>query len=243
MAQIRARSLCMVAASGALAVVGVAGLLAAPASAADHRVQPGENLVGIAREHGVTVADLVRINGLDDPNHVVAGTTLHLPSRTTAPATSGSRSSAKPPSDPGGRKGPVYTLSDDQRRQMDQLLERAAREFGVKSSLLKALTYTESRWRQDAASSVGAIGVGQLLPATATWLSGLMGEPSLDLRSTQDNVRLSARLLRLLLDRTGSTTRALAAYYQGIGAVLEHGVTAGGARYAAIVIARQAWFS
>jgi soluble lytic murein transglycosylase-like protein len=113
----------------------------------------------------------------------------------------------------------------------------------VKSSLLKALTYTESRWRQDAASSVGAIGVGQLLPATATWLSGLMGEPSLDLRSTQDNVRLSARLLRLLLDRTGSTTRALAAYYQGIGAVLEHGVTAGGARYAAIVIARQAWFS
>jgi len=126
---------------------------------------------------------------------------------------------------------------------VSQLLDRAAREFGVKPSLLKALTYTESRWHQDAVSSVGAVGVGQLLPATATWLAGLMGEPGLDVRSTQDNVRLSARLLRLLLDRAGSTTRALAAYYQGIGAVLQHGVSTGGARYAAIITARQAWFS
>ena len=60
-----------------------------------------------------------------------------------------------------------------------------------------------------------------------------MGEPGLDVRSTQDNVRLSAKLLRLLLDRTGSTKQALAAYYQGIGAVLQRGVSTGGARYAA----------
>ncbi|HEX6787370.1 MAG TPA: transglycosylase SLT domain-containing protein, partial [Acidimicrobiales bacterium] len=151
-------------------------------------------------------------------------------------------SSAKSTSAAAG-KGPAYTLSEDQRRQVDQLLNRAAWEFGVKPSLLKALTYTESRWHQDAVSSVGAIGVGQLLPATATWLAGLMGEPGLDVRSTEDNVRLSARLLRLLLDRTGSTKRALAAYYQGIGAVLAHGVSAGGARYAAIITARRAWFT
>ena len=255
MAQTRAHSLCTAAASGVLAVVGVVVLSAGPAFAADHTVQPGENLVGIARQHGVTVADLVRINGLGDPNHVVAGTTLHLPSRATKPARR--RPQRRRPSSarlPAGRrppraatalagKGPAFTLSDDQRRQVNQLLDRAAREFGVKPSLLKALTYTESRWHQDAVSSVGAIGVGQLLPATATWLAGLMGEPGLDVRSTQDNVRLSARLLRLLLDRTGSTKRALAAYYQGIGAVLQRGVSTGGARYAAIITARQAWFS
>ena len=207
MAQTRARSLCTAATSGVLAVVGVVVLSAGPAFAADHTVQPGENLVGIARQHGVTVADLVRINGLSDPNHVVAGTTLHLPSRTTKPA---AKTAAKPAAPTRGSaatkaatalagKGPAYTLGDDQRRQVNQLLDRAAREFGVKPSLLKALTYTESRWHQDAVSSVGAIGVGQLLPATATWLAGLMGEPGLDVRSTQDNVRLSARLLRLLL--------------------------------------------
>jgi murein DD-endopeptidase MepM/ murein hydrolase activator NlpD len=242
MAQTRARSLFTAATSGVIAIVGVAVLSATPAFAVDHRVQPGENLVGIAREHGVTVADLVRINGLDDPNHVVAGTTLHLPERTTTTAKAKTTSSAKSTSAAAG-KGPAYTLSEDQRRQVDQLLNRAAWEFGVKPSLLKALTYTESRWHQDAVSSVGAIGVGQLLPATATWLAGLMGEPGLDVRSTEDNVRLSARLLRLLLDRTGSTKRALAAYYQGIGAVLGHGVSAGGARYAAIITARRAWFT
>jgi LysM repeat protein len=250
MAQTRARSLCTAAASGVLAVVGVVVLSGGPAFAADHTVQPGENLVGIARQHGVTVAELVWINGLGDPNHLVAGTTLHLPGRTT---TSGTKSGTKAAAPARGSaatkaaalagKGPAYTLGDDQRRQVNQLLDRAAREFGVKPSLLKALTYTESRWHQDAVSSVGAVGVGQLLPATATWLAGLMGEPGLDVRSTQDNVRLSARLLRLLLDRTGSTKRALAAYYQGIGAVLQHGVSTGGARYAAIITARQAWFS
>ena len=253
MAQTRAHSLCLAAASGVLAIVGAVVLSAGPALAADHTVQPGENLVGIARQHGVTVAELVRSNGLGDPNHVVAGTTLHLPGRTSTAATTTGAKPAKPSVRRGSTttkaatalagKGPAYTLSDDQRRQVNQLLDRAAREFGVKPSLLKALTYTESRWHQDAVSSVGAIGVGQLLPATATWLAGLMGEPGLDVRSAQDNVRLSARLLRLLIDRTGSTKQALAAYYQGIGAVLQRGVSTGGARYAAIITARQAWFS
>jgi len=254
MGQTRAHSLCTAATGGLLAVVGVVVLSAGPALAADHTVQPGENLVGIARQHGVTVADLVRINGLGDPNYVVAGTTLHLPSGTTKPAARSGATSAKPTAPARGSattkaatalagKGPAYTLTEDLRRQVNELLDRAAREFGVKPSLLKALTYTESRWHQDAVSSVGAIGVGQLLPGTATWLAGLMGEPGLDVRSTRDNVRLSARLLRLLLDRTGSTKQALAAYYQGIGAVLQRGVSTGGARYAAIITARQAWFS
>ena len=251
MAHTRARSLCITAASGVLAVVGVVVLSAGPAFATDHTVQPGENLVGIARQHGVTVADLVRINGLGDPNHVVVGTALRLPGRTTTSATKAGKTSARSgaaarsaaaASAPQVGKGPAYTLSDDQRRQVSHLLDQAAQEFRVKPSLLKALTYTESRWHQDAVSSVGAVGVGQLLPETARWLAGLMGEPGLDLHSTQDNVRLSARLLRLLLDRTGSTKSALAAYYQGIGAVLQSGISAGGARYAAIITARQAWF-
>ena len=246
MAQTRARSLCTLAACGVLAIVGVVVVSVGPAFAADHTVQPGENLVDIARQHGVTVADLVRVNGLGDPNHVVVGATLRLPGRTTTPGTKtgkpAARSGAATSTAPQVGKRPAFTLSEDQRRQVSQLLDRAAQEFRVKPSLLKALTYTESRWQQDAVSSVGAIGVGQLLPETATWLAGLMGEPGLDLRSTQDNVRLSARLLRLLLDRAGSTRSALAAYYQGIGAVLQSGISAGGARYAAIITARQAWF-
>jgi soluble lytic murein transglycosylase-like protein len=92
-------------------------------------------------------------------------------------------------------------------------------------------------------SRAGAIGVGQLLPETAEWLAAMMDEPGLDPTSKDDNVRLSARLLRFLLDETGSPKRALAAYYQGIGALLRDGVSDGGARYARIIISRQSWFS
>jgi hypothetical protein len=70
-----------------------------------------------------------------------------------------------------------------------------------------------------------------------------MKEPGLDPTSKVDNIRLSARLLRFLLDKAGSQKRALAAYYQGIGAVLREGVSDGGARYARIITDRQAWFS
>jgi soluble lytic murein transglycosylase-like protein len=221
-------------------MVGVV-VLCGPAAAADHTVQPGESLVAIARRHGVSVAELVRLNGITDPNHLVAGATLRLPGSRSAKQSS-RPSPAAAPSRRAPEKGPIFTLSDEQRRQISTLLERAAREFRVSPSLLKALTYTESCWQPDAVSAVGAIGIGQLLPATATWLAGMMGEPSLDVRSTADNIRMSAQLLRLLLDKAGGTKRALAAYYQGIGAVLEHGVTAGGARYAAVVTARQRWF-
>jgi len=62
------------------------------------------------------------------------------------------------------------------------------------------LTYTESRWRQDVVSVTGAIGVGQLLPSTAAWLAQLMGEPDLSPYVRKDNIRMSAFLLRWLLD-------------------------------------------
>ena len=106
---------------------------------ADHEVQPGENLTGIARRYGVTVADLARLNGLADPNHLVAGTRLRLPSRTT----SRHEAAAKPARPPAGRRPPGRRAwpararptrsSDDQRRQANQLLDRAAREFGVQA--------------------------------------------------------------------------------------------------------------
>lgn len=240
------RSFAVLGSAVAVMVVAVAVVVlsTAPALAADHVVRPGETLSTIARRYGVSTTELVRLNQLGDPNHLLVGTRLRLPSPAGG---AGGAAPAKTAAAPGGQAagndhGPSFALGEEQRRQTDRLLGRAAREFGVPSSLLKALTYTESRWQQDAVSSIGAVGVGQLLPATARWLSTVMDEPGLDLRSTEDNIRMSARLLRYLLDTTGSTRSALAAYYQGIGAVLRTGISAGGARYAAVIAARQAWF-
>ncbi|HEY8093765.1 MAG TPA: LysM peptidoglycan-binding domain-containing protein, partial [Acidimicrobiales bacterium] len=214
------------------------------AAAADHVVRPGENLSSIARRYGVSVAELTQLNRLANPNHLLVGTRLHLPETSDAAASSATARTKRTPrgTAPAGR-APAFTLAEPQRSQIAGLLEQAAEEFAVPMDLLKALTYTESRWRQDAISRTGAIGVGQLLPDTASWLAAMMREPGLDLQSPADNIRMSARLLRYLLDATGSTRKALAAYYQGIGAVLRTGVSTGGARYATVITSRRPWFA
>jgi membrane-bound lytic murein transglycosylase D len=45
-----------------------------------HEVQPGETLVDIARQHGVSVADLQEHNGIMDPRRMRAGTIISVPS-------------------------------------------------------------------------------------------------------------------------------------------------------------------
>jgi LysM repeat protein len=237
------RTLAAVAVATGLSILAV---VAAPsAGAAEHEVQPGENLTVIGAKYGVSAADLARVNGLSDPNHLLVGTSLRLPgggsSSTGAGGSTRSASSPSPALAP--ETAPTFDISDSERRETSGLLYWAAKEFGVPASLLKALTYTESRWRQDVVSRSGAIGVGQLLPETARWLAALMGEPDLDPASKADNIRLSARLLQFLLNKAGTPKRALAAYYQGIGSVLRDGVSDGGARYARIIMSRQTWFS
>jgi len=241
--QILRRILAGAAAATALSLL--AAVAAAPlAGAAEHEVQPGENLTNIAARYGVSTKELAQLNDLSDPNHLLVGARLRLPGSTSgSSAGSGSSSTAASSPAPAPESAPMFNITDFEQLETNRLLHRAAREFGVQPSLLKALTYTESRWRQDVVSRSGAIGVGQLLPETAVWLAAMMDEPGLDPTAKVDNIRLSARLLRFLLDKAGSPKRALASYYQGIGSVLRDGVSEGGARYARIITSRQAWFT
>ena len=54
----------------------------------EHVVREGETLSGIARAYGVSVGALVALNGLADPDHIVAGQRLRIPvvSRLEGPA-------------------------------------------------------------------------------------------------------------------------------------------------------------
>ncbi|MDQ3462638.1 MAG: lytic transglycosylase domain-containing protein, partial [Actinomycetota bacterium] len=90
---------------------------------------------------------------------------------------------------------------------------------------LMAMTWLESGWQNDVVSSAGAIGIGQLMPDTVTWLEDIVIREPLDPHDPDDNIRMSARYLRWLLDRTGGdAATALAGYYQGLGAVRSSGV-------------------
>lgn len=88
----------------------------------------------------------------------------------------------------------------------------ASRQTGLPLSLLVALGQVESRLDPNARSSAGAVGVLQLMPATAASLGA-------DPTRTRQNVLAGARYLRLLLHEFGTNYAALAAYNAGPTAV------------------------
>lgn len=45
-----------------------------------HTIQPGENLTKIAETYGVTVEAILTLNGLTNPNQIVAGEQILIPS-------------------------------------------------------------------------------------------------------------------------------------------------------------------
>lgn len=93
------------------------------------------------------------------------------------------------------------------------LLEAAARKYGLPPEFLQSVARAESAFQQSAVSSKGAIGLMQLMPATAAQLNADPHDPA-------QNVDAGARYLRdLLVQYDGSTHKALAAYNAGSGAV------------------------
>jgi len=96
------------------------------------------------------------------------------------------------------------------------LAQQTAQRHGVPVNLFEGLIQQESTWRPGAISRSGAIGLGQLMPATAR-------ELGVDPRDPAQNLDGSARYLKQQLDRFGSPELALAAYNAGPGAVSRHG--------------------
>jgi soluble lytic murein transglycosylase-like protein len=96
-------------------------------------------------------------------------------------------------------------------------IARAAAAEGVDPALLSSVAWTESGFRAQARSGAGALGLMQLMPATAAGL----GVDPLD---PEQALAGGARYLRTQLDRFGGRADlALAAYNAGPTAVRRHG--------------------
>jgi soluble lytic murein transglycosylase-like protein len=93
------------------------------------------------------------------------------------------------------------------------LVRDAAIRSGLPPSLVESVARVESALRPDAVSPKGALGVMQLMPATARKLDA-------DPHDTAQNIDAGARLLReLLIKYGGDVVKALSAYNAGEGAV------------------------
>lgn len=102
------------------------------------------------------------------------------------------------------------------------IVKRECDKYTLDVSLVMSVIWTESKFREDAVSSAGAVGLMQLLPSTAAWCAKQMGEEitSGQLKNAECNIRLGVFYLNYLMDKFGSHKWALAAYNAGEGAVL-----------------------
>ena len=55
-------------------------------------------------------------------------------------------------------------------KKYDDIIDKYSTEYNVDRSLVKAVIFKESRFKETAVSSKGAIGLMQLMPSTALWL-------------------------------------------------------------------------
>ncbi|HLM67665.1 MAG TPA: transglycosylase SLT domain-containing protein [Longimicrobium sp.] len=99
----------------------------------------------------------------------------------------------------------------------EQIME-AATESGIAPDVAFGLVATESGFQRTARSHVGAVGLAQLMPATARWLEP--GTTRKDLENPETNLRLGLRYLSKLIEKyDGNTALALTAYNRGPGTV------------------------
>ena len=96
-----------------------------------------------------------------------------------------------------------------------------ARQRGMNPHLALAIAWQESGWQQRRISSAGAVGAMQVMPGTGRWMSYYLRR-HLNIYGLRDNVTAGVALFRVLRTQT-TRRRSVAAYYQGLGSIQEHG--------------------
>ncbi len=109
------------------------------------------------------------------------------------------------------------------RRYAPEVRQYAA-QYGIDENIIYAVIHTESRFRPDAESEVGARGLMQITDETFVWIkSKIAPEEDVtfdDLFRPEVNIRFGAYLLSVCLDRyDGDLSTAAAAYHSGMGLV------------------------
>ena len=233
------------------AAVVASGAALAPAQADDqplpdgrhirhHTVQPGDTATELAVRFHAWTAELISHNHLGSSAGLVVGQRLQIPVVTSAVPDRKQRAD-RDRSEPRqrDRSRPTQTTdraSDPSRERVRQAILQTSRFRGIDPQLALAVSWQEAGWQMHHTSSAGAIGAMQVLPTTAAWMEWYVGR-DLHPRHLRDNVATGVTLLGVLDDFTRTRRHQVGAYYQGLGAVQEHGLYDETRRYVDNVLA------
>lgn len=209
-----------------------------------YRVARGDTLIGIAKRFRTTTAKIRAHNRIPSSGTVYLGSVLKVPvtRKASAPNTFAGRTYPSSVAGAAARNRAILAHRHvPSRHQMRDLIARTARRAGVDPELALAVSYQESGWNHRRVSVANAIGAMQIVPATGTWMSGVVGR-RLDLLDPEDNVLAGVTLLRVLTAQA-KDSEAIAGYYQGLRSVRERGMFPDTKQYVANVQALRARFS
>jgi N-acetylmuramoyl-L-alanine amidase len=225
-----------------LCVLSLAALAPASSSAQEtHTIKWGDTLSEIAQRYGLTVDQLISLNGIADPDLIVTGQFLSLTSGSGEVLQGGPQPApVEVEHDVDTTETAVVSHGDSSetwalvnsgdlppafdRDQVRDLLIDAAHRYGWDPYLIMAQAWQESYWSQNEISWTGAIGVMQVMPDTAAEMeSWYFGYDMNTWYSAYDNIEMGVAYLTVLYNETGSVDNALASYYQGWGSLQRDG--------------------
>jgi soluble lytic murein transglycosylase-like protein len=111
----------------------------------------------------------------------------------------------------------IASTSSGPTTQYDAIIKRASVTYGIPEKMIKAVIQQESNFNNNASSSVGASGLMQLMPGTASYL-GVTNR-----NDPEQNIMGGTKYLKQMLDQFGSYDLMLAAYNAGPGNVSKYG--------------------
>jgi len=250
-----AGSLLLALAPGTAPAAEPATSVSAAASAAEddrrivrYTVRPGDTATELAVRYHAWTAELIRMNRLGPSAMLYVGQRIRIP--VVVDAVRKHASAHKKPTRKPVTKHTTKTKTkhkttkkhhgwrhpDPSRATVRREIIHTSRRLGVDPQLALAVSWQEAGWQMHHVSSADAIGAMQVIPGTGVWMSMYAGRP-LHLHRLHDNVLAGVLLLDVLDANTRTTRGQLAAYYQGLGALREHGMYRDTRRYVANVLA------
>jgi LysM repeat protein len=199
-----------------------------------HTVRPGDTATGLAVRYHAWTRELRSLNHLGRHGTLYVGQRIRIPVVVAAARRAHTHRHAKKPhatrhatKHRGGHRKPhrvthPWRLADVSQAKVRRVVVRVARARGVDPHLALAVAWQESGWQQRRISSAGAVGVMQVLPGTARWMSEHVGRP-LNPYGLYDNVTAGVVLIRVLRSQARPKI-AIASYFQGLGSVHQHGL-------------------
>lgn len=207
-----------------------------------HTVQPGDTATGLAVRFHAWTAELIEHNHLGATAGLTVGHRIEIPVVTSAVPRPERRADHEQRVHRGRHADRSRTSQaldrapDPSRQRVRRAILRTSRHRGVDPQLALAVSWQEAGWQMHHTSGAGAIGAMQVLPTTAAWMEWYVGR-ELHPRRLRDNVATGVTLLGVLDDLTRSRRHQVGAYYQGLGAVQDHGLYDESRRYVDNVLA------